>query len=87
MESSLQSGALSATERVVAELWQEALQVPTLPSKEDDFFALGGDSMAMATVEFRITEELAVQLPPGATLGASTVSALAALVDAARVAS
>lgn len=78
------TSSLSATEHAIAELWQEALQVAQLPSEDDDFFSLGGDSLSMVMVEFRIAEELAVQVPPGATLGASTLRDLAALVDATR---
>jgi len=73
-----------STQRIVAELWREVLQTQELPGPDDDFFALGGDSMAMATVEFRIMEELAVQLSPGATLGAPTLRELSTLVDQLR---
>jgi acyl carrier protein len=72
---------MSNTERAVAALWCEALQMPDLPSTTDNFFALGGDSMTMTLVEFRINEELSVELPQGALLGAQSLSELSALVD------
>ena len=72
---------LSSTERAVAALWREALQIPEIPSATDNFFALGGDSMTMTMVEFRIKEELSVALPPGALLGAQSLCELSALVD------
>lgn len=75
------SDSLSATERVMAGLWREVLQVSSSVTPEDDFFALGGDSMAMVTLEFRIHEELAVSLPAGALLGAPTLRQLSNVVD------
>lgn len=73
----------STTECSVAALWKEVLQLAELPSTSDDFFALGGDSMAMVTLEFRIKEELAVELPAGAVLVAPTLGELSVLVDEA----
>lgn len=77
------SQCLSVTERVVVELWREVLSAAETPSATDNFFELGGDSIAMVTVEHRITEEFAVELPPGALLGAPTLRELSALVDSA----
>jgi acyl carrier protein len=68
-------------ERVIAAIWSEVLQISQLPSITDDFFALGGNSMTMVMAEFRIMEELAIQLPTGAILTAPTVRELADLVD------
>lgn len=75
---------LSVTERCVAELWSEVLQTAELPGATDDFFTLGGDSMAMVILEFRIKEEFSVELSAGAVLSAPTLRELSALVDAAR---
>jgi acyl carrier protein len=72
---------LSETERAVAHLWCEVMQMSALPGPNEDFFALGGDSMTMVLVEFRVTEELGVQLPTGALLAAPTVRELASLID------
>lgn len=74
----------SVTERAVAALWCEVLETTELPDATDNFFALGGDSMAMVLLEFRIKEEFSVELPAGAVLGAPTLRELSALVDAAR---
>jgi acyl carrier protein len=70
------------TVRVLAELWREVLQTPVLPSETDNFFALGGDSMMMTMLEFRIGEELSIELTPGAVLSAPSLGELAALVQA-----
>lgn len=75
--------ATEEIERSVAALWQEVLQTTEPPRATDDFFALGGDSMAMVTLEFRIKEDLSVDLPPGAILGAPTLRELSTLVAAA----
>lgn len=75
------------TEHVVATLWCEALQMNELPAATDNFFALGGDSMTMTMLEFRISEELGVELPTGTVLNSPTVRELSAVIDAARVAS
>ncbi len=80
-ESAPNGSSLTATQRAVAELWREVLRVEALPGPDDDFFSLGGDSMAMATVEFRIAEELSVQLLPGAILSAPTLRELAIMVE------
>src|SRR6266849_5747882 len=74
--------SLSVTERGVAELWSEVLTLTRTPSPSDNFFALGGDSMAMVMLEYRIKEEFSVELSPGALLGAPTLRELSAMVDA-----
>ena len=74
------SELLSATERALAALWSEILQIE-LPSANDDFFLLGGDSMTMVMAEFRIMEEFHARLPAGSLLSARTVRSLSALID------
>jgi len=78
-ESEYQS--LSATERAVAAIWNEVLQTTQLPSAADNFFELGGDSMTMTMVEFRIQEELSIEIPPGSILVAPSLRELSAIVD------
>src|SRR3569833_3070894 len=72
---------LSATEHALALIWSEVLQNDALPSAEDDFFELGGDSMAMVLVESRIKEEFSVELPTGAMLRASTLRMVSKLIE------
>jgi acyl carrier protein len=71
----------SGTERAVSEIWAEVLQLSVPPETTDDFFALGGDSMTMTMVEFRIKEVFSVELTPGTMLSAPSLGELAALVD------
>ena len=49
-------------EKVVAELWQDALSVPRV-SVHDNFFRLGGHSLLAAQVLARLRREHGVQLP------------------------
>jgi acyl carrier protein len=78
------SDHLTATETAMADLWREVLQTNHVIAPGDDFFALGGDSMAMVTLEFRVNEALAVCLPAGAVLGAPTLQQLSQVVDSLR---
>lgn len=70
----------ASTEHTLAALWSEILDIPT-PAAEEDFFDLGGDSMTMVMVEFRIMEEFSIPLPAGALLQARTLRELTAFVD------
>lgn len=72
---------LTITERMVADLWNEVLRNITMPQPNDNFFAVGGDSMAMVTLEFRIKEEIGVELPPGTVLSAPTLRELSSTID------
>ncbi|MFD9739332.1 amino acid adenylation domain-containing protein [Umezawaea sp. NPDC059074] len=70
----------SDTERVLAEIWQEALGVP-LVGIEDDFLALGGDSMRSLFVTSRCRTAFDVPLTPHDVLASRTVATLALLVE------
>jgi acyl carrier protein len=61
------------------------LNIDSLPLPSDDFFSLGGDSVAMITTELRIKEEFSVDLPDGAMLGISSLRELSQLVEKCRV--
>jgi acyl carrier protein len=76
------NSTLSLTERGLAALWLEVLPATEALTATDNFFALGGDSMSMVMIEYRIKEEFSIELPPGALLGAPTLRELAALVEA-----
>ena len=69
------------TERALAGLWEEVLQVPVAIDSNDNFFELGGDSIGMVTVLFRVQEEFSVELPPEAMFSAPTIRELAALIE------
>jgi acyl carrier protein len=73
---------LTDTERVVGEVWREVLQMPSLPAPSDGFFALGGDSMTMAMAEYRIREELSVDLPADAIMNTRSLRELSLVIEA-----
>ncbi|HEX6355903.1 non-ribosomal peptide synthase/polyketide synthase [Actinophytocola sp.] len=83
------SGAMSAvgyteprndTERAVAEIWAEVLGVDQVGA-EDNFFALGGDSIRSLGIAARTKVAFEIPLTPRDVLVAATVSALAELVE------
>jgi len=76
------TAGLTATERNLADLWTEVLRTNAIPGATDNFFEVGGDSMAMVTLEYRIHEQMGVELDPGTVLSAPTLRELASIVDA-----
>jgi amino acid adenylation domain-containing protein len=66
-------------ERLVAELWQDALGVPRL-SVHDNFFHLGGHSLLASQVLARLRREHGVALPFRRLFEAPTIERFAALV-------
>ena len=72
----------TATEAVVASVWQAVLGVPAV-GVDDDFFAAGGHSLAAAQITARLRDAFAVDLPVGAVFEHPTVAELALAVDRA----
>ena len=70
----------SALEKAIASAWGAVLGVERV-GRDDDFFALGGSSLAAMRVVARLAEALPVRLTIGALFGARTVAALASLVE------
>ncbi|MEU7481582.1 amino acid adenylation domain-containing protein [Lentzea sp. NPDC042327] len=68
------------TEEVMAGIWAEVLGVERVGA-EDDFFALGGDSMRSLLVTSRCRAAFDVPLTPHDVLTARTVADLAGLVE------
>ncbi|MDP9386804.1 MAG: non-ribosomal peptide synthetase [Actinomycetota bacterium] len=69
-------------EAVVASVWEAVLGVPRVGA-HDDFFALGGHSLAAAQIAARLQDALGVTLPVGAVFEAPTVAELARAVEQA----
>jgi acyl carrier protein len=82
-EAALSAPDLSETERIIATLWREVLDKKELAQPTDNFFDLGGSSIDMVMILFRIYEEFSVELPDNAVFDAPSLRELAALVDAA----
>ncbi|MGJ5093278.1 amino acid adenylation domain-containing protein [Bradyrhizobium oligotrophicum] len=70
------------TERRLALIWRDVLRV-TAVGCGDDFFMLGGNSVAAAQVAAMVREQFGIELALRSFFDAPTLAALAALVDAA----
>jgi amino acid adenylation domain-containing protein len=71
------------TEELLAALWREVLGVAAV-GREDDFFALGGHSLAITRLLARVEESLGVTLPVREVFRSPRLLDLAAAVEAAR---
>ena len=78
--------SLTSTEREIAALWSEVLQTDVPVTPNENFFSLGGDSLAMTMVLFRVQEVFGVELSTAALLETPELGAFAALVDTALLA-
>jgi amino acid adenylation domain-containing protein len=70
----------TATERALLHLWKEILPVEDL-GVEDDFFEMGGRSLAAARLFARLERDLGASLPIASLVTAPTIARLAALID------
>ncbi|MGH9150943.1 MAG: phosphopantetheine-binding protein, partial [Acidimicrobiales bacterium] len=76
------AGPRTPTEAVVASVWAAVLEVPEV-GPDDDFFALGGHSLAATQIAARLADALGVDLGPAAVFESPTVAELARAVDGA----
>lgn len=74
------SGPRNQTEKAVVELWQELLDLDQI-SIDDNFFALGGDSLMATRLVTRVREVLQVEVPIRSLFEAPTVVALALEIE------
>lgn len=68
------------TERLLAQIWQTALDLPSV-GMDDDFFALGGDSLAAISIVIAIEQALGKRFPYSLLVERPTVRELAAALD------
>jgi myxalamid-type nonribosomal peptide synthetase MxaA len=75
-----ESAPRSGIEAVVAEIWRRMLGVHTV-GRNDDFFALGGDSLLVYRMLLAVRAARAVEVPAEAFLQCPTVAGLAQAID------
>jgi mycobactin peptide synthetase MbtE len=75
---------ITATERLIAEVWQTVLEVPTVRAT-DNFFDVGGHSLALVAVRHRLVERLGRDIPVVDLFRYPSVRALATYLDGAAV--
>ena len=80
VEAPASDGLLNPVERVIADVWRELLGVEEI-ARDDDFFALGGHSLAAVRLFARIRKQFAVDLPLATLFEASTLEGLANVVS------
>ena len=78
------SRANVSTEPTVVGIWAEVLERPEPLDLSADFFNLGGDSVAMMMVLFRVKDEFGIEVPPQALMECPTLREFCALVDTLR---
>ena len=67
------------TERILAAIWEELLDVRPI-GIDEDFFELGGHSLKLAQLVARIDRQFKVKFPIAAAFAAPTVAAMAAAI-------
>jgi acyl carrier protein len=70
---------------VIAGVWREVLGVTTL-EPDDDFLALGGDSLIAVRIASRLRQRLGCDVAPAALFQGGTVAGLARLLTAVNAA-
>jgi hypothetical protein len=75
-------GPRSRTERALAEIWRRTLELGRIGVR-DDFFQLGGGSVAAAQVLVAVQREFGRSFPLAALFQAPTVAAMAELIELA----
>lgn len=74
------------TERIVAAIWAEAIDLLAAEDigRDDNFFAIGGHSLAAIRAAQRLSERFGIELPKALVMSAPTVREAAEAIRAAR---
>ena len=67
-------------ERVVGQIWSDILKIDDI-GLHDDFFDLGGTSLALISVVMRMSERFGLPLETAIVTGGATIAALASAVE------
>ena len=79
----MQPSELSVTERCVGKVWSSVLNVPVVGS-DQNFFELGGDSISMIEMLFKLSAELQMEVDPGLLFEEATLRGFCQLIDSAK---
>lgn len=79
MSSAISAPSLASIREMLANIWTEVLGVRVTPG--DDFFALGGDSIAAVQVMFPISQLIGTDVPPTLIYAHTTLEQLAVEVE------
>lgn len=71
---------ISQTESLLARIWSEVFEIGNI-GREDDFFALGGDSLIGMLIAAKLHESIGIELDLGAFVEHPSLAGLAAFVD------
>ncbi len=72
----------NAVEHKLVEIWQAVLPLPSAPGVNDDFLALGGDSLQAVQIMVRLNSEYDIEVPIMALFAAPTIAGLAQVAQA-----
>lgn len=78
------NGTNESTVDEIAEIWADVLQLTSPPALKDNFFSLGGDSLLMTMVLFRVNQAFQIELPPVALLETPELAAFSTFVESFR---
>ena len=70
---------IGQTEELLIGIWRDVLGREEI-SSESDFFQLGGDSLQLMTLLFRIYQDTGIELDPGIVFQGPTVGQLAVAI-------
>jgi len=79
MDSAITAPSVTSIRELLADVWTEVLGIKAAPS--DDFFALGGDSIAAVQMVFRVSQVIGTEVPPTLIYAHTTLEQLAVEVD------
>ncbi|MGA8260802.1 MAG: acyl carrier protein [Arenicellales bacterium] len=74
-----ETSSVESIHEILTQVWSEVLGVKVGPG--DDFFDLGGDSVASVQAMFRVSELIGTEIPPTAIYAHPTIEELAVQVE------
>jgi len=66
-------------ERILMSIWKDVLGIQEM-SRDSNFFELGGDSLQMMTMLFRIKQDMGTEVDPGTVFDCPTPAQLAIFI-------